>query len=331
MEEEDDRVAQNSSKAPAWSPAKNPRATLAPGKVKLVPRLSRDLTALQRLFCDEKPPQQLVRGQLIHEVKYAFGDASKAGFGLSWISVRGVKYRFGTWGRDMDNGSSNLRELKNLVDTLKKMVEANELEGSEIFIFTDNSTAEATFFRGSSKSKLLFELILELRELKMKFKTRIHFVHVAETRMIAQGSDGLSRGNILEGVMKGIPMDDFVLLNESALERSSGLKAWLESWTDGNLEFLQPRDWFLRGHNIVEGAFEENIDGFQWPTYRKGTFVWLPPPAAAELILEEVRKARHRRTASTHLVLVPKLLTPMWQKHLNKVSDIVLSIPAGHP
>ena len=130
--------------------------------------------------------------------------------------------------------------------------------------------------------------------------------------------------------MKGTPMDDFIPLNKSALERSIGLRTWLESWVDGNLEFLQPRDWFLRGHSIVEGAFEENIHGFRWPTYRKGTFVWSPPPAAAESMLEEVRKVRHCRTASTHLILIPKLLTPMWQKHLNKVSDIVLSIPAGH-
>ena len=125
------------------------------------------------------------------------------------------------------------------------MAATDELEGSEVFIFTDNSTAEAAYFKGSSKSKLLFELILELRELEMNCKTRIHFVHVAGTRMIAQGSDGLSRGNVSEGVMRGTPMDAFIPLNESALERSETLKEWLNSWAKGELEFLQPRDWFL--------------------------------------------------------------------------------------
>ena len=47
-------------------------------------------------------------------------------------------------------------------------------------------------------------------------------------------------------------------------------------------------------------------------------------------MLEEVRKACHHRTESTHIIMIPRLMTPMWQKHLNKVSDIVLSIPAGH-
>ena len=109
------------------------------------------------------------------------------------------------------------------------MAEANELEGSEIFIFTDNSTAEAAFFKGSSKSRVLLELILDLCELEMKCRTKIHFVHVAGTRMIAQGSDCLSRGNVSEGVMRGTPMDSFIPLNETALDRSKTLLDWLKT------------------------------------------------------------------------------------------------------
>ena len=41
-------------------------------------------------------------------------------------------------------------------------------------------------------------------------------------------------------------MDDFIPLNESELERSIGLKSWLESWTDKDLEFLHPKDCFLK-------------------------------------------------------------------------------------
>ena len=165
----------------------------------------------------------------------------------------------------------------------------------------------------------------------MKCKTKIHFVHVARTQMIAQGSDGLSRGKVSEGVMRGTPMDSFIPLNKTVLDRSKALKDWLQTWATDNLEFLKPRDWFLWGHDIVEGEREVNVDGFDWPTYGKGTFVWSPPPAAAEAVLEEVRKARHQRTESAHVILIPRLMTPYWRKHLNKVSDIVLSVPAGHP
>ena len=110
--------------------------------------------------------------------------------------------------------------------------------------------------------------------------------------MIAQGSDGLSRGNVSEGVMRGATMDFFILLNKSALDRSEALKDWLQTWATYDLEFLKPRDWFLRDHDIVEGERDVNVDGFDWPTYHKGTLVWSPPPAAAEAALEEVRKAR---------------------------------------
>ena len=111
--------------------------------------------------------------------------------------------------------------------------------------------------------------------------------------MIAQGRDGLSRRNVLEGVMQGTPMESFIPLNESALERSTTLKTWLKSWTSGDVEFLTPRDCFIRGHDIVEGCFETNGDGLKWPVYKKGTYVWAPLPVAAEVMLEELRKARH--------------------------------------
>ena len=108
MEGEEVELESSTSNAPSKAPSTDPKEGRAPTTIQPVPRLSRDLSALQRLFCEEAPPNRIVRGQLIHVVKYAFGDASKAGFGSSWVSGDGVKYRFGTWGRDIDNGSSNL-------------------------------------------------------------------------------------------------------------------------------------------------------------------------------------------------------------------------------
>ena len=79
----------------------------------------------------------------------------------------------------------------------------------------------------------------------MNYRTKIHFIHVAGTRIIAQGSDRLYQGNLSEGVMKGTPMELFIPLNEGALERSTTLKSWLAFWTSGGLEFLEQRDWFI--------------------------------------------------------------------------------------
>ena len=166
-------------------------------------RLKRDLTALLKLFDHESPPKRLVRGKKIKEAVYGFGDASGAGFGGSWEKEGKTKYRAGVWGRDMDDSSSNLRELLNLVDCLKRMEKEGSLAGTEAFIFTDNSTAESAFFKGTSSSPKLFELVLELRELEMRARCKVHIIHVAGTRMIDQGTDGLSRGNFTEGSMRG--------------------------------------------------------------------------------------------------------------------------------
>ena len=86
MEDEEVEPELPVTNVPSLAPSINPKEPRSPMKVKPVPCLGRDLSALQRLFCEEEPPNHLVRGQLIHAVKYAFGDASKAGCGSSWVS-----------------------------------------------------------------------------------------------------------------------------------------------------------------------------------------------------------------------------------------------------
>ena len=68
-------------------------------------------------------------------------------------------------------------------------------------MFTDNTTAEAALFRGSSKSRELHKLVLRLRVLEMKLGVRIWLVHVSESRMIMTGMiDGVLRGDMNAGV-----------------------------------------------------------------------------------------------------------------------------------
>ena len=87
------------------------------------------------------------------------------------------------------------------METLERSGVDGELKGKEIFVFTDNLTAESIAAKGSSTSPLLFELVTRLYKLSMKFLCSVNIVHVAGTRMIAQGIDGLSRSYLLEGVL----------------------------------------------------------------------------------------------------------------------------------
>ena len=148
--------------------------------------------------------------------------------------------------------------------------------------------------------------------------------------MKAQGSDGLSRGNLITGVMAGKKMIDFIPIQLTALERSADLKTWLCSWLPPSVEFLEAKDWFIRGHDIVPGGYSTNCDGMKIPTTKSGTFVWSPPPIIGDVAVEELRKARHKRQQSMHVFIIPRLMQPFWRKQLYKAADLVLSLPPGH-
>ena len=219
-----------------------------PDKVSIVPRMIDDLNALSLFFEDDKPTWRFIRGSEICVVEYGFGDASGSGFGSSFKTQNGIRYRFGLWGRDTQGESSNFRELANLVDSLydRATTDKTKLKGLEVFLFTDNIVAEGAFYKGTSSSKKLFNLILKLRLLEMKEGFKVHIIHVAGSRMIAQGTDGLSRGDVNEGVMAGKSMLDYIPLNKTCLERSPLLRKQIEYCLQPLVESSSQRIHFLR-------------------------------------------------------------------------------------
>ncbi len=50
---------------------------------------------------------------------------------------------------------------------VEEEAKAGYLEGSEVWMFTDNSTAESCFHKGGSLSELLHELVLRLRKTEL--------------------------------------------------------------------------------------------------------------------------------------------------------------------
>jgi hypothetical protein len=92
------------------------------------------------------------------------------------------------------------------------MVIEHDLHNSNI-----NSTAEAVFLQGTSK--LMFDLVLhQLKELQLEYDLHLHIVHVSGKRMIAKGTDGLSRANHGEGVMLGRDIHWFIPLHLDPIE-----------------------------------------------------------------------------------------------------------------
>jgi hypothetical protein len=196
----------------------------APSHVMAVPRFRDDVQALLQLFSALDPPTCYVRSKRIHSVQYGYADASGGGFGNTLGSKEAITYTHGIWDAEGSAKSSNYRELSNIVTTLEEGLNSGQLRQSEVWLFTDNSVSESVFWRGHSSSPLLSSLILHLRRLEMSGWFHIHLVHIPGTRMIAQGTDGLSRGDTSEGVMSGRSILEFVPLHLSALSRQPVLR-----------------------------------------------------------------------------------------------------------
>jgi hypothetical protein len=124
----------------------------------------------------------------------------------------------------------------------------------------------------------------------MHYSLRLHVVHVAGQRMIAQGTDGLSRGDLDMGVMEGASMFSFLPLHLGALERFPQLLEWLRNWTlPLSIRSLQPSNWLTISHGIT--GYYPNVDGRPMPECQVGSGVillWSQPPTAAEYALEEL-------------------------------------------
>ena len=126
--------------------------------------------------------------------------------------------------------------------------------------------------------------------------------------MIKQGTDGLSRADHTQGVMLGQPICAFVPLHLGPLDREPRLEGWLRSiMEDLNPTLLTPEGWYSRAHT-------------------KGTFIWAPPPAAAEVVVEQLGRARLKRPESMHIVVVPRVMTGRWRRHLSRGSEFYFRI-----
>jgi hypothetical protein len=137
-----------------------PRSACAdspPPLVMPVPRLHSDIDALDKIFSGdiERP----VSGACC--VVFGGGDASGEGFG-SLTSPLGMPplLRRGFWGV---LGTSHWREMRNALEAIRAEARLGRLVGCEVWVATDNSTAEASFYKGRSSIPELDAMVLELR------------------------------------------------------------------------------------------------------------------------------------------------------------------------
>jgi hypothetical protein len=93
------------------------------------------------------------------------------------------------------NGTSNWRELRTVVETLKRDETVfNKLRGKMVLYFTDNEVTYNICKKGSSKTMSLHLLVQIFKALELALGCSLEVIRVNGTTTITQGMDGLSRG-----------------------------------------------------------------------------------------------------------------------------------------
>jgi hypothetical protein len=219
----------------------------------------------------------------------------------------------------MSEKTSNNREFKHLKYFISAEAYSGRFTGHEVYIGSDSKVAERIWHKGGSTSRELYKIMLELRELALKFQFLLHLIHFAGTRLIHCGVDVFSRGEVeigklTEDIFIDLPLDT------DPLSRSPSLLNCLNSWIADDLSIAQPSDWFThaqQSHSITLESVPE-------------VWVWSLPPAAALDALEEFgtdRLKRHDLLIGS--VLVRTVMQPEWFKRFVKVTDMYFFVPAG--
>ena len=68
-----------------------------------------------------------------------------------------------------------------------------------VLMFMDNSTVEAEVLKVNASSLGLFNQLVTTKGLEIKHRCLLHVIHCAGTKMISQGKDGVSRGELKKG------------------------------------------------------------------------------------------------------------------------------------
>jgi hypothetical protein len=291
-----------------------------------VPRLRQDLEAMAQFLSLDTPVMIVLRPvRGVYNLAYGFVDASGEGFGGTLRGQPGPfqdqlrSARLGFWCSEISERSSNYREFRNLVEHIRQEAKLGRLAGLEVWIYTDNQVTESVWYNGTTTERSLFELILDLRQQAIEGNFVLHVVHVAGTRLIGEGTDGLSRGEVMVSAL----LDAFahsVPLDKMSLQRVPKLREWFDEWLDTGYKVATPENWMWQAGSLWDYSYPVKLQ----------TWVWDLPPAAAPYVLEELALARMKRHETLRgIVVLPRLMKPYWLRRFVKTVDVFFVVPAG--
>ena len=99
-------------------------------------------------------------------------------------------------------------------------------------------------------------------------------------------------------------------MHRSEIEHSDGLLSWIKTWWLKDEQFidLSPEGWYSQ-------------------VFEQGNFLWTPPPAASDTVLEQLYRNFHLHYCNFYIFCIPRLMTSRWRKQLLKVCDLYVEMP----
>jgi hypothetical protein len=240
-----------------------------------------------------------------------WGDGSGTGTGGTYqLPDSKLEMWMGVWAPQVFHFSSNWKELRTLLATLERAREQRDkVRGATFFYFTDNIVSYYIVSSGASPSPLLHQLIVDIKTLELELDCQIEVVHVPGTSMIAQGTDGLSRGVWVTPLHDQVDQKTLIAEVFAPVPFSHTLGSWIVQQL-----YLHPATTWQHGDWSKEWRLAEVLNKFT---------IWAPPPeVAAQLIFFLLQCWTEKPLSTAFALIVPRVL----QKHWHRVSRHVLEI-----
>jgi hypothetical protein len=234
----------------------------------------------------------------------------------------------GKWSPCVHHYSSNWKELYTLKLSLEMIREKrdDQIQGSTLFYFTDNSTAYWICNKGSSRNPTLHRLLEDIRSLEVQVGCHLEVIHVPGLIMIQEGTDGLSRGlwvtpwhsslpreTILEGIFAPLPYNQDLIHHYVTEVLSQFHQEYQEIPFPPGYPGWEAQSWEVPPHLLnLMGRFT----------------VWFPPPELARQIITLLLEAYMEQPLSTAgLLFIPRIVSGCWRG----LSKCLRELPTLYP
>lgn len=246
-----------------------------------------------------------------------WGDGSGTGTGgtFNWVTMdtdtklASLEAWMGVWNGIVHSFSSNWKELRTLVISLKRHRDSGKpVRGRVLWYLTDNQVTYDICRSSTSSSRELLKLVREIRLLELELGCRVEVLHVPGTLMIRQGTDGLSRGVVMHPFARQngvLPLLD--IFNPAV--PSQALLHW--AWDVAQVpHHLRAQPWLFR---------TDLDDWSRTPLLHRFTF-WCPSPQLGmQCILEALLAWVEFPFDSGHLFILPRIM----QRDFGRVAKYV--------